>query len=196
MGTPANLRVRTDGSLEDFRRYDITATTPLELKSHCEAHYSVSDHHMRQILCDPVGDGFAALSGEATNPFGSRAYDLQLTATKIPLNAMLMIAGAKKDLPDDLQATGTVEARFNLRAASAVADSVAYQGGGRTSDFRLRSAASKTDVVLDSIPFTLVSAPPPALAGKSRARRKEVALRAPEEPRVTFGPALLKLGRP
>ena len=91
---------------------------------------------MRQILCEtPVGDGFAALSGEATNPFGSRAYDLQLTATKIPLNAMLsVIRRAKKDLPDDLQATGTVEARFNLRAASAVADSVAYQGGGRTSD--------------------------------------------------------------
>jgi hypothetical protein len=198
VGTPANLRVRSDGSLEDFRRYDITATTPLELKSHCEAHYSVSDHHMRQILCEtPVGDGFVALSGEATNPFGSRAYDLQLTATKIPLNAMLsVIRRAKKDLPDDLQATGTVEARFSLRAASDVADSVAYQGGGRTSDFRLRSAASKTDVVLDSIPFTLVSAPPPALAGKSRARRKEVALRAPEEPRVTFGPALLKLGRP
>jgi hypothetical protein len=195
VGTPANLRVRGDGLLEDFRRYDIAATTPLELKSHCEAHYSITDRHLRQILCEtPVGDGFVAFSGEATNPFGARTCDLQMTATKIPLNAVLaMIRRAKKDLPDDLQATGNVEARFNLRATP---DTVAYEGGGRTSNFHLQSAATKTDILVDNVPFSVVSTAQRAPAGKSRARHDEVSPRGPDEPHLSFGPASLKLGRP
>lgn len=197
VGTPANLTVRSDGSLQDFRRYDIAQTTPLELKSHCEAHYAIAARRLHQILCQtPVGDGYLTLRGEATNLLGPRAYDLQIRADDVPLNGVLtVIRRAKKDLPDDLRATGTVDTRFNLRADAKASSVIAYEGSGRTSNFHLRSDTAKADLVLDTVPFFLVPAVQRGLASKARARHDALSLREPDEPHLSIGPFPLKLGR-
>jgi hypothetical protein len=193
-GTPSNLWVRADGWLQDFRRYDIAASTSLDLKSHCEARYAVEDRTLRQILCtSPVGDGSIALTGEASNLVGPRRYALHLLADKIPLQGVLAIARrAKKDLPTDLQATGTVEATFDARSAQAGADPT-LDGSGRTSDFHLQSDTAKTDLAVDVVRFALSSGTQPA-GKKIHGRRDAAAPHEPNEPHLSLGPFPLKLG--
>jgi AsmA family/AsmA-like C-terminal region len=195
-GTPANLWVRADGWLQDFRRYDIATSTSLTLKGHCEARYGVEDRTLRQILCtSPVGDGSIAFTGEVSNMLGPRRYAVQLVADKIPLQRVLAVARrAKKDLPPDLQATGTLEATFNARSADAGA-AASLDGSGRTSDFHLQSESAKTDLAVTVVPFSLSSGSQPA-GKKLHGRRDAAILTEPNEPHLSLGPFPLKLGRP
>jgi hypothetical protein len=195
-GAPADLVVRGDGSLEDFHRYDITSSKPLELKSHCDAHYSAADRGLHQVLCEtPVGDGMLALTGEASD-LAAHRFRLQLVADNVPIDAMLAVARrAKKDLPDDLRATGTVEAKLKVRASSPP-NAIEFAGGGQTSDFHLQSEAAKSDVALNVVPFSLLSDSLHKSAKNGRARLDNGSVREPADPHLSFGPASLKLGRP
>ena len=196
-GAPADLVVRGDGSLEDFHRYDITKSKPLELKSHCDAHYSAADRGLHQILCQtPVGDGMLALTGEASDLLAVHRFKLQLTADNVPIDAVLSVARrAKKNLPDDLQATGTVEAKLNVRA-SGPPNSIEFAGGGQTSDFHLQSEAAKSDIALNVVPFSLLSGSHHKPAKNGRARPDNGSVREPDDSHLSFGPTSLKLGRP
>ena len=194
-GTPSNLLVRADGVLQDFRRYDIAGTSPLDLKTHCEAHYEVAERSLRELAClSPVGDGSLSVTGEASNFLGPRRYAVHVIAARIPMQGVLAVARrAKKDLPSDLRAAGTMDATFDARSNEA--GKPVFEGGGHTSDFRLVSESSKTDLPLDVIPFSLVSGPPHT-GKKVHARAEVVTLHAPDEPFLSLGPVPVKLGRP
>jgi hypothetical protein len=194
-GTPSNLLVRADGLLQDFRRYDIAGTSPLDLKTHCEAHYAVPERSLRELAClSPVGDGSLSVTGEASNFLGPRRYAVHVIAARIPLQGVLaVVRRAKKDLPNDLRAAGAVNATFDARSGDA--GKPVFEGSGRTNDFRLVSESSKTDLLVDVIPFSLVSGP--QHAGKRGHVRQDVAaLAEPTEPHLTIEPFSLKLGRP
>lgn len=197
-GAPTDLAVRGDGSLQDFHRYDISETRPLDLKTRCDAHYNAADHSLHEILCQsPVGDGSLALTGEATNLLGSRRFDLQLTADNLPNDALLAVVRcAKKNLPADLQATGTLKAMVTARSSDQTAHAVAFEGGGETNNLHLSSEVAKTELSLDVVPFTLVSGPQVTPARKNRARHDVVSAHEPSKPYLSFGPVSLKLGRP
>ena len=61
-GTPRDLQVNTEGSIEDFRRYDISGDPALRLAARCSGHYSTADHVFSALACRaPVGDGEIAL---------------------------------------------------------------------------------------------------------------------------------------
>jgi len=86
VGTPADLAIRSDGSLEDFRRYESFEGELLKLTAHCDAHYSTLDHGFHAILCQaPMGDGAIAMRGEVLKWRGPRRYDLNITAEKVPV---------------------------------------------------------------------------------------------------------------
>ena len=55
-GTPTKLQIASDGSIRDFRRYDITSGQALRLAGHCDGEYSSIDHEVHGLLCSaPVG---------------------------------------------------------------------------------------------------------------------------------------------
>jgi hypothetical protein len=193
-GTPADLTVQSDGSLEDFRRYDILNGGLLTLHTHCEAHYSTVDRGLHQIFCQtPSGDGAIALLGEVRNVPGPREYDLKLAADKFPAQSLLaLIRHAKRDLPDDLVATGTLAAEFNLRneIASPLPE---WTGNGQTSDLRLRSRSAKAELALGVVPFSVSSTP--RLAKNPRNAHNATVI-DPLSPLLIVGPVSLKLGRP
>ena len=193
-GTPADLTVRSDAALEDFRRYDILGGGLLTLHTHCDAHYSTVDRGLHQVFCQtPTGDGAIALLGDVVNLAGLRQYDLKLAADKVPLQAVLaLIRHAKRDMPDDLTATGTVAAEFNLRGDSAKSEPE-FSGSGQTTDLRLRSSSTKADFAVGAVPFAIAAAQKTA-APTSHARKTTRSL--PETPSLTVGPFPLKLGRP
>src|SRR5205814_1159998 len=50
-GTPADLNVETDASVQDFRRYDILGGGALRLAAQCTSRYSSVDHALSRLAC-------------------------------------------------------------------------------------------------------------------------------------------------
>ena len=197
-GNASELMVSADASLEDFHRYDITDSNALELKSHCSARYHIANHSLDQILCEtPVGDGLLAVSGEAAKLTSPSRFEVRLAAEKIPMNSLLrVVRRAKKNLPDDLQATGTMDAQLSVRTTDTMPNSIEVHGSGETTDFHLVSDGARTDLALDTVPFTVGS----GISGKQvktvRGRLDPGWLRDSQESYLALGPVPLKLGRP
>ena len=49
-GTPAHLHIASDGSIEDFRRYDIASGKALRMAAHCDGEYSSLDHRVSAVF--------------------------------------------------------------------------------------------------------------------------------------------------
>jgi len=193
VGTPSNLALQADASLGEFRRYDISEDPHVELRAQCKALLHAQDRSLKQAICDvPIGDRKLELTGEVTQLTGPRNYNLQVAADAVPTDSLLaVIRHVKKDLPADLQATGTLDANFTGRTDNA--GQLVWAGSGRTDDFHLKSESNKTDLAFDVIPFSLVGA---AGVEDKRRRRTNRAVTEPMAPQLSFGPVPLKLGRP
>jgi uncharacterized protein involved in outer membrane biogenesis len=188
-GTSADLAIATAASVQDFRRYDILGGGDLRLAAQCSAHYSSLDHILSAVACSaPVGDGTITVAGSIHGPFSSRDYDLTATARDLPIQSLIAFARhAKQSMPDDLIAAGRLYGDMKLRRDG---NAQAWEGGGETSGFELRSKLNKTEFVMGKVAFVVSS----AIERKSRATSREIA--APAETRLEVGPFNLALGRP
>lgn len=196
-GTPAKLRVTSNTSVQDFRRYDIASGQPLRLASHCEGQYSSANHAFHELLCTaPVGSGAITLKGDMGLP-GSGSYELVLMADDVPASAAMALAQrAKKNLPEDLVAGGTVSGNFTLERKKAA--QVRVKGRGEIADFRLASAANKAEIGPETIPFVLTNRSSGGVTSRrTRRTRRNAApeMRFPEGAHVEFGPFPIAIGR-
>lgn len=194
-GTPADLAVHTAASVQDFRRYDILGGGSLRLASQCNARYSSVDHTLSNIACQaPVGAGAITVTGRLAGLSGLRTYDLALLAHDVSIQSLVaLVRHAKKDIPDDLLATGKLNANINVRRQGDGAIAV-WEGDGETLGFQLGSKLNSTELVLGRIPFAIAPAPTPNL--KAKARRNRALLPSLAETRLSLGPFDLALGRP
>ena len=151
-GTPSSLAVTMDADVNDFRRYDIALGEALRLSVHCTGTYSSPNDSVGDIQCQtPVRPGLLMLRGNIVGWTGA-AYDLGISAEQIPLDRVVALARhTKKDLPEDLAATGTTDAVFTVRKAAGGAP--VWAGGGRTSHFALQSKVLKPDLELGEVEF-------------------------------------------
>ena len=163
-GTPSSLTVTADAQVDDFRRYDIALGQALRLSVHCTGTYSSPDGSLRDIQCQsPVRPGALTVRGSAMG-WAGEAYDLGISAEQIPLDRIVALARhTKKDLPDDLTATGITDAAFSVHKAAGA--NPVWAGGGRTSQFALQSKVLKQDLELGEVEYTI-----PEALDKSRAR--------------------------
>jgi hypothetical protein len=106
-GTPATLRIASNASVQDFRRYDIGGGDALRMAAHCDGQYSSVEHAFHEVLCvAPVGSGLMTLKGDTGLP-GSHNYGLVLSAENVPASSVVALAQrAKKNLPADLPRMG------------------------------------------------------------------------------------------
>jgi len=197
-GTPADLQVTSNASIQDFRRYDIASGQPLRLATACDAAYSSVSHSFHQILCkSPVATGLITLKGSMGLP-GSRNYELVLTAESIPANTAAMLAQRiKGNLPDDLLAGGTVRGMLRISEKPGAAAVPQFEGRGELSNLRLSSPANKADIGAEAIPFLLTSDASPGATSRRRqpTRKNAYGIRFPEGPRLEFGPFPVAIGR-
>ena len=137
-GTPAALGITLDAQVDDFRRYDIALGEALRLPVHCTGTYSSPDDALNDLQCQsPVGEGVLEVRGEARG-WAADAYDLSVSAERIPAARIVALARhAKKDLPQDLTATGEFEGVFSVRKQPGGAP--LWAGGGRTTLLALQS---------------------------------------------------------
>jgi AsmA-like protein len=191
-GTPEKLQVTSNGSIQDFRRYDITSGQALRLAAHCEGEYSSLSRAVHGVLCSaPMGRGLITLKGDIGLP-GSHRYGLVLAAEDVPASAAaLLVERAKKNLPLDLVADGTV--RGNLRIDEAAGWKLRLEGRGEIADFRLASAANNAEFGPETVPFVLAAGD--SSARKEAARKSAPGMRFPETAHVEFGPFPVAIGR-
>jgi hypothetical protein len=198
-GTPKNLTVETEGSIEDFRRFDISGDPALRLAARCSGHYSSADHVLSGLECRaPVGDGGITLNGSVAPMPGSRAYDLTMLVENLPLQPMVEFARrVKKNVPADIVAGGKLNASITLqRPVASTGARPAWQGGGEVLALNVRSLLTNTRLALDKIPFTISSSSSDDRGKKPGAERSHSSAIAPRiDPRLEVGPFSLALGR-
>ncbi|MFZ0317554.1 MAG: AsmA family protein, partial [Candidatus Sulfotelmatobacter sp.] len=198
-GTPGAMQMAVDAAVRNFHRYDIPTSEGLGLAAHCEGKYSSAEGMIREIFCNaPVGDGMVTLRGNTGMP-GSRRVDLVLNMENVPASAVAQLARrAKKDLPHDLVATGSVQGNFMMAEPGMSQRAAEFQGRGEIANFRLQSANSKAEIDADSVPFSITPDWASHESLKGRVVRRVDFERAPigEEVRLEFGPFPVALGRP
>ena len=187
-GTPGNLGIVAEASLQDFRRYDIFGSGKLRLAGQCSGRYSSLNHTLSDIACTaPVSDGTITLAGSIENPLSSRIYNLALTAHEVPIQSLVAFARhAKQGTADDLIAAGQLNGNLKLeRIVDARKSELVWEGRGEASGVELGSKFNKTDLLLGDIPIT-------AAAGT---HFKPAIARLRAETRLEIGPFNLALGR-
>ena len=198
-GTPEDLTVATDATIQDFRRFDIASNRALRLAASCSGHYSSSDHAVSRLACRaPVGNGGITLNGSVALLSAARTYDLTLLAQNVPIQPLVELARrVKKNVPADIVAAGELDAEVSVRR-NATRVAPAWDGGGAVVALNVRSLLNNTKLSLERIPFVVSSVSdlvldlgPERGSARSRARRTTLAV----VPRVDVGPFNLALGR-
>lgn len=198
-GTPRNLTVETNGSIEDFRRFDISGDPALRLAAQCNGHYSSTDHVLSGLACRaPVGEGSITLNGSIAPMPGSRAYDLTMLVQNLPLQPIVEFARrVKKNVPTDIVAAGKMDASVTLRrSATATGAGPVWMGSGEVLALNVRSPLTNTRLALEKIPFSISSSSSDDRGMKPGAERSHGSTIAPRmDPRMDVGPFNLALGR-
>jgi hypothetical protein len=194
-GTPAQLRISSDGSIDDFRRYDITSGRALRMAAHCDAEYSTTTHQFQQVMCNaPVGSGFITLTGDMGFP-GSHSYSVAVTAENVPASAAaVLVQRVKKNLSEDLTARGTIHGSFSLQDDGDSSTKPEVEGRGEITDLELGSGANTTEVGPETIPFVLVGDSVNSGTGKQTIARAPSQMHFPGGPHLEIGPFALGSG--
>jgi len=154
-GSLTNMRITTQTSVRDLHRYDINRSTMLQLSSRCQIDYdlSVFDFHCNM----PLGTGGIRLTGQYGGQSGERGYDLALVVSRVPLSTLAAFAiHARSGLPEDLSATGELDAAFAFHGHGQGPRD--WHGTGMTSSSAVSSSAIAKPIPVGAIHF-LMGAP-------------------------------------
>lgn len=164
-GTPEAMKIKSQTTIEDFRRYDIVGTESMRLATGCSAEYNAMTSALADLLCEsPISSGTLRLRGSFALVAQSPTYDLTLDAEKVPLTSLVhLLRQAKKQIPSDLTASGLLNAAFHARRsilpaandASSLFPPEAWTGNGSATSVILSSTAGKDAIALGTIPLAL-----------------------------------------
>ncbi len=195
-GTPASLALTFDGSVDDFRRYDIALGESLRLAVHCTGTYSSTDESIRQIQCQsPVSPGLMTVRGDISG-WPAPVYNFDIFAEQIPVSRVVALARhTKKDLPEDLTASGNADALFSARNDGS--GKTVWRGGCKAANVVLHSKVLKPDLDIGQLTFN-ISEP---ISNASSAKRMRMAATSKANggilaPRLVLTPFALSLGAP
>lgn len=193
VGSLDDLHIAANAGLEGLRRYDIDRGTMLSLNARCQGQYN----GLLDFDCNlPVSKGALRLAGKIA-PGAHRNYDLSLHADRLPLSAVATFARhSRRSLPQDLDATGTLDAAFLFHSNESGTES---RGNGATSDFEVHSAAISAPIAVSAIHFSLgapeaVAATPVSNRHKANAATKRIAPPPPEG--LVVEPFAIQLEKP
>lgn len=194
-GTPADLGVHTEASVDDFRRYDILSGGSLRLAAKCDSRYSSADRQFSDILCGaPVGTGELSLNGTLGMAPGSFSYRMALSAQDVPAQALAaLLRRTKSDIPEDMIAAGMLDGLVRFQRSP---DGFAWSGGGQLLGLSVESQTAKTQLAVDSIPFTLSSSTSSVVSPRRTRSPRKAVLPALPENHLDIGPFELPLGKP
>jgi hypothetical protein len=193
-GTPEQLTTTADARVDNFRRYDIFSTDPLRLSVRCTGQYSASTHVVTQAQCQlPTnGDGMITLRGSLAGIMHNSGYDLSLAADRVPAQQLVsFLRHAKKNVPDDLLATGDLQAAFSGRKDRLSRSE--WKGGGTTAGVVLSSKSLDQELDFGNVAFSIAA--PDSAATKIHGRTAPGSASSPNAPmRLLLQPFAVPLG--
>jgi uncharacterized protein involved in outer membrane biogenesis len=189
-GTPRALQIQSQIQIDDFRRYDIMNNTSARLSADCSARYRSEEQTLEDLECDAVtGGGAIRLTGSAGPKNTAPPYDLTLAMQNVPLSSALqLLRQAKKGLPDDLAASGRLDAEFH--AARSNSGEVRWRGKGAASGVRLSANEGKDQISVGDIPLTLTGGD----AGQAKRSLPKTSTSEPTGIHLNIGPFPLPMG--
>jgi AsmA-like C-terminal region len=120
-------------------------------------------------------------------------YDLGISAEQIPLDRVVALARhTKKDLPEDLTATGTGDFIFTVRRDRGAVP--VWAGGGRTTQFALRSKVLAENLELGEVQLSIPSRGEEATDKRIRRAAKTAHVESTNSLRVVVKPFAMPLG--
>jgi AsmA family len=201
-GTPEALLIQSQTVVDDFRRYDIVDSENVRLATSCSGQYNAVTSALSDLLCEsPVSGGTLRLRGAVSVVSPLPNYDLTVEAEQVPLAAVVrLLRQAKKQIPSDLTASGSLNAEFratrHVSADPADAQNGSlpqWSGSGSAADVLLSSNQGKVEIALGTIPLALVSinsvAPDSHGGPHGHTRQKEDQDHEPAETHLRIGPA-------
>jgi hypothetical protein len=205
-GTPSDLAIRSSVAVDDFRRYDLNGGGALRLAAECGAHFAPLERKLSKLSCRaPVSGGFVTLEGEVNGYDQSRTYTLSFNARNVPMQSLVAFARhTKRNIPDDLTATGTLDAQFRfvrtegLRGPAirrAIPPQITWSGEGKTRNFGISSALNGTSLFLDRVPFSVSPGTAPDTRSLSH-HAPPIWAAILAVPHLQVGPFKLSLGGP
>jgi hypothetical protein len=153
VGTPENLKIASETSVDDFRGPDVMGDGDLRLAARCTAEYRFSSRAVSNLDCvAPSGGGKMELTGSAAaGRTLVSAYDLQLSVTGLATQSILGFARhMKTTFAGDITAQGLTSGTVQLTRDDA--GSVRIQGSGELRDLTLLSR-SNGSLAIGTIPF-------------------------------------------
>jgi hypothetical protein len=149
-GTPAELKVTLDTSVQDLRRYDIKHGENLRVQTHCSGNVSSVTESISDLKCEtPAGTGTLLVSGNIRG-LHAQEFDLNVSTDKVPMNWVVALARhSKRDLPEDLSASGQFSAGLHVSRSNGVPTT--FSGHGVAEQFILKSQALDKDLALGTI---------------------------------------------
>ena len=167
-GTPGALEFTTAAKLRDFRRYDISSGDAANLDATCSGELNVSASLVQGTECRlPLEGGLLSVQGTLRG-LRSPRYDLAISADGLPAGALLNLARhAKRDLPEDLTAKGTISASFHANRMSEEPSN--WVGNLALNGLVVHSAVLSKDLAVSKAVATAntTEAPQPRHRGKS-----------------------------
>lgn len=156
-GTPAALDIHTSASVDGFDRYDIPSAENVTLRTSCTAEFHSTSQQIDGIRCtSPVGDGVIDARGTMAGLLPVRSYAFSVVARDLPASAISsLIRRMKKDLPEDVSASGTMTAQASVQQDAGATPQ--WSGNGSFTGLMLRSSRMDGALALGNVRFALAS---------------------------------------
>ena len=154
-GTPANLTLAADASIDDFRRFEVMDGDDLQLAIHCAANYSPAGNSLSALDCKSLaGNGYFEATGNASLP----SYEIKLSSNNVPAaSAMELLRHIKTGLPQDLDLDGLLNSTLHIRHLQP-GEAADLRGDGEIEKLILSNGDASAAVHLERVPFTIALA--------------------------------------
>ena len=176
-GSPAALHFTTAAKLRDFRRFDVSNGNAANLNASCEGELNVSTSLLQRTECRlPLDGGQLSVQGSLRGLHSPR-YDLTISAEHLGADAVLNLARrAKRNLPDDLTATGSISASFHTSRLSEAPST--WVGNLVVNSLVVHSSVLGKDLAINQAVATANTAAPLPVGRRGRPAKASPPLRA------------------
>lgn len=183
-GMPGRLRVVADGTVDDFRRFDVLGGGNLRLGAHCSAEYNSPHRTLSNIECAaPVSEGSLELKGRLSAA-AVPEYAFSLTASNVPPQSVMQLAShGDRRIPGGLATEGNILGTVTITRDAHMPAPV-IEGNGMITDFGL-AFGGQSVIAIAKVPLTI-----------ARERHSSVVLPGTEPFSVELGPVAVGLGKP
>ncbi|HUO59755.1 MAG TPA: AsmA family protein [Candidatus Acidoferrales bacterium] len=170
-GEPGNLQFDSSAKVTEFRRWDIYGGGRLDLQSQCTGAFSTTDESLRGVQCRlPFSEGLVLLSGDVVGA-DAHQFNVNIASENLSARALANLAQhTKKELAQDLDASGTLAGSFHVTKAAANTKPV-WVGNGVATNIVLRSSVLENDLPITKATFS-INAPQPVEPTK-RGRKRQ-----------------------